>query len=190
MTRRPLASLVAAAAVGMLLQPARTVAQSFLTQDDSHQTRAVSADALRRAINPGDRVSVLRTDGVAILGNVEQVSASGVTVVAQGLRFQLAPDSIRQIERWHRQTVRGLWVGTLIGAGLGFVIGVTASGQTGDAEKAGGAFALIGAVYGAGIGAIAGAFNQGREVVYTAPPSTFAIVIAPHGARIHVKLRF
>ena len=188
MTIRHFATLVGTAALGVtLFVSTRATAQTFAP--DGQQPGAVKPiDVISKVVKPGDTVTVLQTNGTKIFGKVELVSASGLTLVAEGLRFQVAPDAIGQIDRHHRHPVRGLWIGTLIGAGLGFALG---SGGTSDSgENWAGAFAFVGAIYGAGIGAIVGAFNQGPSTVYTAPPSKPGIVITPRGAAIHVGFRF
>ena len=187
MTFQHLATRLAVIVTGVaLLVPTRATGQTFIPDDQV--IRVGSIDGLGSAVKTGDRVSVLQTNGVTIFGKVEKVSASGLTLVAEGLRFQLDVATIRQVERWHRQTVRGLWIGALVGAGLGFAIG---SGGSDSGENYAGPVAFISAVYGAGVGALIGTFDQsGHEVVYTAPASKSGLVVTPHGAGIRVAFRF
>jgi len=189
MTLRHLATRIGATVLGItLLVPAWATAQTFIPGDQAQKTVG-SIDALRSAVKRGDHVSVLQSNGVTIFGKVDSISGSDLTLVSEGLRFQLSVDTIRQVERWHRQAVRGLWIGTLVGAGLGAVLG--AAGSSNGGEDYTGAIAFVGAIYGAGIGAVIGAFDRsGHEIVYAAPASKTSVMILPGGAGVRVAFRF
>ena len=186
MTIRHFASLVGAAAVGvMLFVPTQVTAQTFAP--NAQQPGPVKPiDAISAVVKTGDTVSVLQANGAKIFGQVEHLSPSGLTLVSEGLRLQVAPDAVRQIDVYHRHPFRGLLIGTLIGAGAGLALG---SGNTSGSEDYSGFFAVVGAIVGAGIGAGVGA-HQEASTVYTAPPSRPGIVITPRSAAIHVGFRF
>ena len=186
MTLRHFATLVGTAALGLtLFVPIRATAQTF-APNDQQPAPAKPIDVISKVVKPGDTVSVLQTNGTKIFGKVEAVSPSGLTLVVDGLQFQVAPDAIRQIDRHRRHTLGGFLIGTLIGAGAGLALG---SGNT-SGEDYSGFFAVVGAIFGGGIGAIVGNHDQSASTVYTAPPAKPGIVITPRGAAIHLGFRF
>jgi hypothetical protein len=186
MTPRRFAILVGTVVLGVtLFIPNRATAQTFVPADQ--QPGSVKPiDMISKVVKPGDTVSVVQTDGTKIFGKVEIVSPAGLTLLAEGLRLQVALDAIGQIDKHHRHPVRGLWIGTLIGAGVGLALG---SGNTGS-EDYSGPLAVFGAIFGAGIGTIVGTVDQGGSTVYVAPPTKPGIVITPRGAAIHLGFRF
>ena len=99
MTPRHLATLLGTAVLAVtLFVPIRATAQTFAS-NDQQPGPVKPIDVISKVVKPGDTVSVLQTNGTKIFGKVEHVSASGLTLVAEGLRFQVAPDAIRQIDR-------------------------------------------------------------------------------------------
>jgi hypothetical protein len=138
---------------------------------------ARSFEDLRLRIRVGDTVRVADASGRETSGRVAAVSDVAITLTVDGTPREFVADTVRQIDRRRRDSIRnGLLIGAGGGALLGYGLGRSADSpacpQSGSECGQG---ALIGTVGGALWGAIGGWITdtviRKREVVYLAPGS-------------------
>ena len=131
----------------------------------AHPRVVRSYDELRPLLNPGDRIEVTVSGGIAaalaarVSGAVETTSADSLTIVTGGARRAIPESAIERLEKLDRVWRRDALIGAAIGGGTGAAIagfsdcpaGETSCGGTRLAGTAGSA--LVGAGIGAAVGA-------------------------------------
>jgi hypothetical protein len=174
---------VSAGLVLALLIPTLASAQTFATPP------AQTFESMASFLKPGDRVTVIEKTGTKVTGKIVIVSASSVTLAVEGQRRDFAADTVRQVDRLHRQALKGLWIGFAIGAGLGLIASATDDSTSGSGGNAGGAMiglGLTGGLY----GSLIGACIPGHTTVFSAPAGLPSVVFTPHGGAAVFSVRF
>lgn len=168
-----------------LLIPTLADAQTFATPP------AHTFEGMASFLQPGDRVTVIDKTGTKVTGKVVVLSASSVTLVVEGQAREFGADTVRQVDRWHRQTLKGFAIGFAVGAGLGLIAAATddSPASSGSGGSAGGAmigFGLMGGLW----GSLIGAGIQGHTTVFSAPAGLPSVIVTPHGGGAVFSFRF
>ena len=166
-----------------LLIPTFAAAQTFATPP------AQTFDGMASFVGPGDRVTVIEKTGTKVTGKIVILSASSMTLVVEGQPREFVADTVRQVDRWHHQALKGLGIGLAVGAGLGLIAAATSDNSSNSEGDAGGAMiglAIMGGLY----GSLIGAFIPGRTTVFSAPAGLPSVVLTPHGAGAVFSFRF
>jgi hypothetical protein len=139
---------------------------------------ANSFTELRLLVRPGDKISVIGTDGVEVTGRLTQLTAAAVTLTLEGRRRDFEEADVTTIRQRRPDSLQnGALIGMAVGGGL-MLVGVAASGVHDD-EEAG--WWVLGTLVYAGVGAGIGA---GIDALITKPQ-----VIYERPARLGARLR-
>ena len=182
MTLRRLGPLSAGLVLGLLI-PTLAAAQTFATPP------AQTFDGMASFVEPGDRVTVIEKTGTKVTGKIVILSASSMTLVVDGQPREFVADTVRQVDRWHHQALKGLGIGFAVGAGLGVIAAATDDSSSSSGGDGGGAvigLGIIGGLY----GSLIGAFIPGRTTVFTAPAGLPSLLFTPHGGGFVFSFRF
>lgn len=137
------------------------------------QTRARAADdwSAVQALSPGEKIVVRTKDGDRLTGRFDSANDLLLNFSDGRKKISLARESVRrvQLDRGSSRG-RGILVGSLVGAGLGFAVGSALyfparNDMVGTTVPG---CAALGLAVGAGIGAATGKGNK-NETVYEAP---------------------
>ena len=93
-------------------------ASALLLSGCVHPQIVSSYDALRSALQSGDRVEIAGSAGI-VTGTVETVSADSIVVMSGSARREIPRAAIARLEKQERTVRRGALMGLAIGGGTG-----------------------------------------------------------------------
>lgn len=156
---------------------------------------ATSFDALAERLQPGATIVVRTTDGEALRGRLEGVSATTIDVRTRGGTRQMPAGAVSSVTtRVNDSNANGFYIGAAIGALGGVLSAANFSGEyRAEDLRAGGAlFALFGAGLYGGIGALIDWRIKRTETVYSAAPPrvTVAPAVTARGVGLAASVRW
>lgn len=132
-----------------------------------------SLQELRNFVRPGDTIYVVDTQGDETKGRLQNILDRSITLAVDSTRRNFSVDSIQQIDRTRRDSVKnGVLIGLATGAIAGYTIGRRFDSPTCprpgiECGQGGSAGAFAGAFYGAIGGWITDALIRTRETIFT-----------------------
>jgi hypothetical protein len=185
----PLARMVGALTLGLVLPLG-------VPPPAAGQVVATSFEELRFKVGPGDTIYITPQTGGEFSAEVVEVSAATLAVAVGGQRRALTEPDVKRIRQ---RLPDSLWMGTLIGFGIGAALGGVSASFSETCSYEGGAACVGPAIgmglMGAGVGAGVDALIKGRKVIYEAPAARSADwnlspAISGRAAGARVTLRF
>jgi hypothetical protein len=156
---------------------------------------ATSFDALAERIQPGATIVVRTTDGAAMRGRLEGVSATTIDVRTRGGTRQVPAGAVStETTRVNDSNANGFFIGAAIGAIGGLLSAANFSGEfrSEDLLAGGVPFALFGAALYGGVGAFIDSRIKRTETLYTAAPPQVSVTAAmtARGAALRASVRW
>lgn len=140
-------------------------------------------ESLGMRVNQGDRLAVLNSSGVEMLGSLRALDDDALTLGGPtGLETVFTRETLRRVALARGHGRRGAWIGFLVGAGSGAAFSCTGD----DTAECPDAIIMLGGM-GAGAGAIIGAISRTEHVVY--PVKEQSLSVAPMLQRERVGVR-
>jgi hypothetical protein len=151
--------------------------------------------SLAERVQPGATIVVRTTDGEALRGRLEGVSATTIDVRTRGVVRQVPAAAVSTVTtRVNDSNANGFYIGAAIGALGGVLSAATFSGEYRPEDlRAGGVpFALFGAALYGGVGAFIDSRIKRTETLYAAAPPQVRVTAAvtARGAGVTARVRW